>query len=632
MEFEVACRTCNEVECSCAHSPPPVETIYLTAGGRARPVKVARPRPRALALSFGYSKPLVEEVKNLRGSTWHPADCQRCKPACKTPRAWTVVDCERNRIQLALLQGKLPRELERYELKPESFPFRRDGGPCPCRGARIDCHGCKGTGTFRFMQHQGRLAARAWAVRRCIWAAEPGTGKSAAAYEVMERARDELGFTDFWWISPKSTQEKEKLELEKWGCTIQPTFVHWGILARELQARFRCGSCNEILIEERTRNPEDGEVECRECRARGRGLFERLPDRKAPQFVVMDESGAHATNPGAKCTKAAMLLADAVREEHDGFVLEMTGIPAPHDPCNFWSQAEIAQPGFLREGNRGKLLQRLAVIEKVQLETHAFPKIKEWRRSEVELLKRRLEGLVEVVLAKDCLDLPELRKEIVKIPPTPETLRAARLIAKTTLGAAQALNRIRQLSDGFQYREGGPAVRAASPKDSALRGLLGQYEEVGRLIVYASYHESVDRCSEVCREAGWSVAQRDGRGWQFYGLPENFGEREVLTALDRSLDDGAVERLVYVAHPESGGIGTNLTACPAAIYYSLDFDFGSFGQSLARGHRTGMDVQRGFVAWFLCHLPTDEYVLDNLEKKRELQSWTLEEVQAVLGA
>jgi hypothetical protein len=627
----IACKDCNEIECCCEHVPPPVETIYLTAGNRARPVKVARPRPRTLALSFGFSRPLVDEVKNLKSATWHPVDCDRCHPVCKNPKSWTISDCERNRIQLALLQGQMPKELERYERPLEPFKFKRDGGPCPCGGKRPDCHGCKGTGVFHFMKHQGRLAARAWTVRRCIWAAEPGTGKSASVYEVMERARDELGFTDFWWISPKSTQEKEKLELQKWGCTIEPKFVHWGILARELQARFQCTACGEVLIEERTRNGADGEIECRECRERGRGLFKRLPDRPAPQFVVMDESGAHATNPGAKCTKAAMLLAEAVRLEHDGFVVEMTGIPAPHDPCNWYAQAEIVQPGYLREGNRGKLLQRLAVIEKVQLETHAFPKIVSWRRDEVELLKKRLEGLVEIVLAKDCLDLPELRREIVRLTPSPEVLRAARLIAHSVSGAAQVLDRLRQFSDGFQYRDEGPAARAASPKDDALRNLLEQYEETGRIIVYGSYHESVDKCAEICHKAGWSVAQRDGRGWQFYGLPEGYGEQEVLIQLDRSLDTGEVDKLAYVAHPKSGGIGTNLTACPAAVYYSLDWDYGTFGQSLARGHRTGMDVQRGFVAWILCHLPTDEYVLKNLDGKREKQAWTLEEVQAVLG-
>lgn len=589
-----------------------VETIYLNAADRSLPVQVDR-EGKVVSLSFKWSrspafKVLLDEVKNLKGARWHPADCETCKP-CKHPKTWTVTDCTRNRLQLELLQGRLPKELVRYETPLSDEAPRR-----------------------QLWEHQVAMFRHGITRRRCVFAAEPGCGKTLAAIEVMEWAA-KRGFTNWWFVSPKNVQMAWSLEAEKWECLVHPRLVHYDVLATELEAKFRCRRCGNVAPDSKTwiEDLERG-GRCRECRevfedhAEG---FEALPPQTAPHGVIMDES-AFVKSPGARRTKAAMLLADAVREEHDGFVIEMSGIPAPKDPCDWWSQAEIACPGFLREVSIGHLRRRLAVIETMQGPTHAFPKIVAWRRDEVELLKRRLDGLVQVHLAKDCLDLPELRKEVVHLPPSPEMLRAAKLVANTSRTAVEALNRLRQLSDGFQYRADAPAERATTPKDGALRDLLGRCEEVGRVIVYAGYHESVDHCTRICREAGWTVLQCDGRGWKLEGTPESWNEKQLLKELDRKEDTGEVERLAFVAHPKSGGIGLNLTACPVAIYYSLDFDFSTFGQSLFRGHRPGMDVERGFTAYFLCHLSTDKYVLENLEKKKAMQAWTLDEIKAVL--
>jgi hypothetical protein len=610
------------------------ETVYLTAGARARPVRLRR-EGKLLALSFRYSKGLVEEVKSLKGARWHPAsgECKNCGLDCRFPKSWTVSDCSRNRVQLEILQGKLPRELERYEVPLLDVAPRRP-----------------------LWRHQVEMFRFAATRRCCIWAAEPSTGKTLAAFEVMEWAADNFGFTEWTWVSPLNTQKATRLEMEKWGCRIEPTFINFDILASALQAQLRCGcgctrdysgqhlrkrdeagvlrclkcghpGCGQKGPESQMRD-ETGKPYCRECRSAD--FVKRLPDRRAPHGVVIDEL-ALVKNSGAYRTKACMVLADAVREEHDGFVLGMSGIPAPRDPCDWWSLAEITRPGYLREGAVVQLRKRLAVIETVQLETHAFPKLVSWKRDEVELLKRRLDGLVQVFLAKDCLDLPELRKEVVKLPPAPEAVRAARLVARTSKTAVEALGRARQLSDGFQYRDDGTAERAATPKDDALRDLLGRAEEVGRVIVYAGFHDSVDRCREVCRAEGWAVVQVDGRGWILEGLPEGWTEERALMEMDRGTWTDEVERLAFVAHPKSGGIGINLNASPVSIFYSLDFDYGTFGQALCRGRRPGMDVERGHVAYFLCHLATDEYVLGNLEKKREMQSWTLDEVEAVLA-
>ena len=89
-------------------------------------------------------------------------------------------------------------------------------------------------------------------------------------------------------------------------------------------------------------------------------------------------------------------------------------------------------------------------------------------------------------------------------------------------------------------------------------------------------------------------------------------------------------RLAFIGHPGSAGMGLTLTASPAILYYSNDFNAESRIQSEDRIHRLGMDTNKGATIIDIFNLPTDEYVLDNLNKKRDLQSMTMGELSTIL--
>lgn len=105
---------------------------------------------------------------------------------------------------------------------------------------------------------------------------------------------------------------------------------------------------------------------------------------------------------------------------------------------------------------------------------------------------------------------------------------------------------------------------------------------------------------------------------------------ELLQELDLAMRTGKFEKLVVVAHPKSGGLGQNWTAPRENIYYSNDFDAEARWQSEKRTHRNGQPVTRGIRIKDYSHLPTDRYVLKNLDGKRHWQDITLEEVIACL--
>ena len=595
-------------------------------------------------LKFRYNKDLIPEIKVMQGAKWHGFE----DPPVKM---WSVLDCAHNHFRLDFLQMKNP-----YETYDKELVIPTSERP--------------------LYKHQLEMVAQGLTVHYCIWACEMGTGKSLAAIELAEQA----GVEDIIYVGPKSGVKAVGRELIKWQTTIQPRMVTYEGLVKLLR--------NE---------------------------------QPAPEMVIFDESPKVKT-PTSQRTQAAQHLADAVRAEHgdNGYIVLMTGTPAPKAPTDWWQQCEIACPGFLKEGNIHIFKKRLCLIEERESITGGvYPHIVTWldddqkcavcgqlsdheyhtdfshskhhfhkpSKNEVSFLYQRMQGLVLVKLKKDCLDLPEKQYRIIKIKPTPDTIRTAAVIKSTSSRAIEALTLLRELSDGFQYTEekvgtdpcpncqgsgkvtismpletvdplapqqisesdfkeqevicdncGGKGVvikyargieTVASPKDEAFIELLDEHDDVGRFIVWGGFTGTIDRLVEICHKYGWATLRVDGRGYIGQtALCETLDSDMLLDAMDFShprfktlLEE--IPKLCFVGHPQAGGMALTLTASPTELFYSNSFDGTARMQAEDRFHRAGMDTNRGATIIDLIHLSTDKLVLDNLKKKKKLQSLTM---------
>jgi SNF2 family DNA or RNA helicase len=184
---------------------------------------------------------------------------------------------------------------------------------------------------------------------------------------------------------------------------------------------------------------------------------------------------------------AAMHLAEAIRKEYGdkGFILAMTGTPAPKSPLDWYWQVEIICPGYLKEGNIGKFKSRLCLCEmRESIAGGQYPHLITWlddenkcatcgelkehqnhqpdpmgivscsftpSKNEVKYLYERLKGLVQIKFLKDCTDIPDRRYRVIRVRPSIEILQAAKLIKARSPRAITALTLLRELSDGFQY-------------------------------------------------------------------------------------------------------------------------------------------------------------------------------------
>lgn len=253
-----------------------------------------------LEFQFPFNRVLMAEIKAMQGAKWHGFD--------KTPRKiWSVDNSFRNQFQLSFMMNEDPYAW--FSRPMEDPPITRK----------------------EVMAHQKVLIATGYTYRVQVWAAEMGTGKTLAAIELCEIMKEKWKLKDdllggIWYAGPRSGVKAVGLEVIKW----------------KAKFRFRAQTY-------------DGWVKTTKEWQKG------CP---APRIFIIDES-SKIKNAQTQRSKAVLHICEAMRAEHgrECLIILMTGTPAPKSPVDFWHQCEVAQPGFLREGDGLKFKARLCLTE-----------------------------------------------------------------------------------------------------------------------------------------------------------------------------------------------------------------------------------------------------------------------------
>jgi len=593
-----------------------------------------------------------DAIKAMRGAKYHGYDDVNPR------RMWSVEDCHRNRLAMRFLAGE--NIYEHFDQSLQHFNYTRP-----------------------LMSHQRDMTDAGLTYHYQIWGAEMGLGKTLSAQEVIERSQG----GEWWWAGPKTSLPNIQREFRKWNFPFDQFNV-------------------EFMTYERL----------------VRRMDDFTPGDLIPIGFIGDES-SKLKNWSAQRTQAAAKLADLIRKEHgtNGFVILMTGTPSPKTPVDWWAQAEIVWPGFLAEGSDKAFRRRLSFMKLHHFDTGvAVNKVEGWRddelkchecghyadhpdhdettcealedfhkykssTNEVALLPQRMKGLVVIKHKKNCLDLPDKRYRRIYCKPSPSTLRVAKALMTAAPNAITGVTLLRELSDGFQYREKqdgtihcthctegkitewsdpsnpdrmykaidlvNPEIverlqevqlecptckgtqqmpryirttrEVPCPKDQALKMLLEENAEHGRVVIFGGFTGTIDRCVRLCHEEGWHVVRCDGRGFQV-----TTHEGKVITGIE-PLDYWANfsnPRVAFVAHPESGGMSLTLVEARMAVYFSNTYKPEYRVQSEDRLHRIGTDLNLGVLIVDLIHLPTDERVLEVLRANRRLELMSMGEV------
>lgn len=177
------------------------------------------------------------------------------------------------------------------------------------------------------------------------------------------------------------------------------------------------------------------------------------------------------------------------------------------------------------------------------------------------------------------------------------------------------------------------AIQIPCPKEEVLIDTLEEHSEIGRLVVFAGFTGSVDRCMLIALKEKWNVIKVDGRGWSYMESGKINNTHMSETGMLRLFQDKKreVEKICFIGQSDSAGLGLTLTESPTAFYYSNSFNGASRMQSEDRIHRPGMDTNKGATIIDCYHLASDELVHENLKKKKNLQNLSMGELKAVIG-
>jgi len=528
------------------------------------------------------------------------------------------------------------------------------------------------------------------------------THNTMAAQAVMERS----GCDQWFWVGPLKSLENIEREWEKWKLPLS-----W-IKPKD----------GNTLVE--TVHANEHNIYLTTYERLVKFMEMRLDSDPVPAGVIFDES-SKLKSPTAKRSKAAQDLADLIRITYgtdNGYVILMSGTPSPKSPLDWWKQCEIAWPGYLKEGSKDQLETRLGFMVRQELPdnvinvrigwkdnpdkcmkcaklkdegAHAWDiddpdkAVHDFERSsdEVSYMYERLAGLVTVIHKRDVLDLPDKVYEIDICEPSPSMLRVAKTIAKGAPNVMTGITWLRELSDGFIYKDIHDGLRncptcagserpgevkawfdPAAPSDpiQAIDMLDQEYVDIleekyiacprckgtRQTTKYkriareapcpkeAKLKARLAQCEETGRIVIFSGFQGSNdrirqickkEGWAVvqcdgrgWQVFDNTG-KSIRT--DKPLHYWADlehhQQVAFVAHPQSGGLSLNLTEARMAVFWSNDFNPESRSQAEDRIHRKGMDENKGCKIVDIYHLPSDENVHKVLRQNRKLELLTL---------
>lgn len=624
--------------------------------GRWRPISVRRDNKK-LWLTLPFSAPLREECKRIfTNMTWH---------GFKDPpiKSWSIEYCPHNLFQLSFL------------LKME--PYKRYDNPLIEYQPKRDSY-----------DHQVDMFRHILTRRECIIAGEMGLGKTLAAIMAIEEVKPKHVI----WVAPKSALISVKLEYEKWGCNVPTTFLTYEGLIKYLSTPHEAPEfvvfdesqkiknikakrtdaavhlTNEMRIHYKApyivlmsgtpapKSPLDWYAQC-EIACPGflkEGDIFKFKDRLG--LTVQKESPAGGVYPelvtwyddSNKCRKCGQL---ADHFEHQDYNIDYHLFePSPNEVATLYKRMS----GLVMVKTKKECTNLPEVIyERIYCKPEPAT-----LRSMKLILKTAPSVIKGLILCRELSDGFQYVEEAtgkINCPlckgsceyPQPAYIGPEKTTAFVeTLGFSPGLDKydpedyIIDPSEFPQYFEMRPSVcpscdgegqiknytrevkKVRTAKDQALLDTIEEHEDIGRLVIYAGFTASIDRIADICIDHKWDVIRLDGRGL-----------KSTLTGDIQSQIkhfQRGEGKVIFLGHPASASTGLTLTASPTELFYSNDFNGDARMQAIARIHRLGMDTNRGAKIKDLIHLPTDELVLNNLEKKVRLQDLSLGKIQAEL--
>ncbi len=345
-----------------------------------------------------------------------------------------------------------------------------------------------------------------------------------------------------------------------------------------------------------------------------------------PEAIVFDESH-RLKNSSAKRTKLALKLADKADYKYI-----LTGTPILNDAIDLWSQFRVMDGGETLGKNfwvyRAKYFYD--ANQNMPKERY-FPDWKP-RPGSFEELNQKIQGVSMVVKKENCLDLPPLVKQVVKVSLSPQQRELYEAMKKdfvayvgnqacvASLAITKAL-RMQQIVSGYvsvEGIEGGERTNVRfkeNPRAEALEELLDEICKGSKCLVWAVFRENYASIRDTCTRLNLEFVEVHGE----------VSQKERDAAVRRFNSDPSCR--VFIGNPQSAGIGINLVSASYSIFYSRSFSLEQDLQAEARNYRGGSEIHQKITRIDLVAENTiDEVITEKLAQKVSVSDEVLRDI------
>lgn len=339
------------------------------------------------------------------------------------------------------------------------------------------------------------------------------------------------------------------------------------------------------------------------------GLYEALEDYDA-DLIIADESQRIKTHDSEQ-SKAMHRLGDKAR-----YKMILSGTPVQNEAVDIFSQYRFLDPTIFGQ-NFYVFRNRYAVMG-------GFNRKQIVAYRDLDQLIKKEHSIAYRVTKDEALDLPEQTFENRYIALSPkerniyDRLRRdsyAELADGGTITATTVLTkllRLQQFTGGFLAEDDAAKPQLVSTgKLDALSDILQDYVVEGKkkLVIFARFLPEVHEIERLCDKI---LGKQGMRSVAIYGEIKKEDRGGIVQQFQTD-----PQTMVFIGQIDTAGTGITLTAADTVVYYSVNFNYATYSQSLSRIHRIGQRHPCTYIHLVVEH-SVDSQLLASLSKKEDL--------------
>jgi SNF2 family DNA or RNA helicase len=325
-------------------------------------------------------------------------------------------------------------------------------------------------------------------------------------------------------------------------------------------------------------------------------------------MMVADESST-LKGPDAKRSKNVKAAGTLAKVR-----LILTGTEISKSPLDLYMQFEFLQGGFWGTRSFFMFRQKYAILEdSYGAGGRSFKKIVGYQK--INELVDSIAPYTTRVLKKDCLDLPEKIRAVIRVEMTPAQVKVYSELKKfmaTMLGSGEVMTvpnkialftKFRQITGGT-LKDGEQHI-VIEPSPGKLMALLADIEDTDeQAIVWCAFRGEIDIVSKALAQYGEVVT--------FDGSTDIEERDEAKLAFQEG------RKRFFVANMKTGAYGLNLQNCHLQYFYSRDLSPQANWQAEDRSHRPGQRSPCVYKS-LVCSGTVDERVEELIAKSADLR-------------